>query len=51
MLITLLKIVLLVAAGFVAGVLVGRKNKKLVETAVAEAKELESKVKSKIKKK
>lgn len=34
------------AAGFVAGLLVGRRNKATVDAAVSKAKELEAKVKA-----
>jgi hypothetical protein len=48
---TIIELVLAVAAGFVAGVLVGRKNKTLVETAVTEGKVVEAKVESLVAKK
>lgn len=48
MILFIAKYAIVAAAGFVAGVLVGRKNKALVEKAVAEAKDIESKVGSKI---
>jgi hypothetical protein len=39
------------AAGFVAGILIGRKNKALVETSVTKAKQAESAIADKIQKK
>mgnify|MGYP003658811528 CR=1 FL=1 len=51
MIITLLKLAVPTAIGFVAGVLVGRRNKNLVEQAVNEAKDIEAKVAARIKKK
>lgn len=51
MILFIVKYALVAVAGFVAGVLVGRKNKTLVENVVAEAKELEKKVETKVKKK
>lgn len=41
----MIKLVIAVVVGFVAGILVGRKNKKKVEVAVSKGKEVLKKVK------
>jgi K+-transporting ATPase A subunit len=55
MIIVIIKFVVVAVAGFVAGLLVGRKNKTLVEKVVANAvpaiTEVENKIKNEINKK
>lgn len=46
----MIKLVIAVVVGFVTGVLVGRRNKKKVEAAVQQGKEVISKGKAAIKK-
>jgi hypothetical protein len=51
MILFIAKYAIVAVAGFVAGILVGRKNKTLVEKAVAEGKVVESTIAAKIEKK
>ena len=51
MILFIAKYAIVAIAGFVAGVLVGRKNQALVEKAVAEGKAVEAAVEAKIAKK